>query len=359
MTKQSAPEDCATWREIHSQPDVWSAWGAVLDVSGLRHWIDQQAFDEVWFCGAGSSAYIGDIIEAGLPYHRKVRSIPSTDLVAHPQRYLGAVKPLVVNFGRSGNSAESIGSLNALDALAPDAPRLNITCNEAGQLANRDSSGPQKIVALPATSHDAGFAMTASFSTMLYTALALFDEPCNFQQRMNTLADQLRGLLPVFAVLGEKPERCVYVGAGALAFAARESALKVVELSAGKIPSLWDSTLGFRHGPKSFVTDNTAITVFLSPDTPANKYDADVVAELKQQFPNATLKTIGPDGDIDIAMPYGAAWAAPQCVVAAQLAAVIWAHDLGVNIDDPFVGLGTLSRVVADVTLYPVARRDR
>lgn len=355
MTVHSAVEDWSTWQEIHRQPTVWSAWGDSLDVSGIRQWIDKQDFDEVWFCGAGSSSYMGDIIEAGLPYDRRFRSIPSTDLVGAPQRYLHSVKPLVVNFGRSGNSAESIGTLDALDALAPDSPRLNITCNPASQLAARDSTGPQQVVVLPEASHDAGFAMTASFSTMLYTALALFDEPCDFKQRMNDLASQLRDLLPVLARPGEAPDRCVYVGSGALAFTARESVLKVLELSAGGVPSLWDSTLGFRHGPKSFVTDNTAITVFLSPDAPAHDYDNDLVAELRQQFPRTRVQTIGPGGDIEIPMPYGAVWAAPVCVVAAQLAGVIWAHESGGNVDDPFAGLGTLSRVVADVKLYPVS----
>ena len=48
----------ATWREIHQQPAVWRAWGNALDVTGLRSWIAAQNADEVWFCGAGTSAYI-------------------------------------------------------------------------------------------------------------------------------------------------------------------------------------------------------------------------------------------------------------------------------------------------------------
>ena len=56
----------ATWREIQSQPDIWRIWGNTLDVAGLRAWIGKQNFDEVWFCGAGTSAYIGDIIAASV-----------------------------------------------------------------------------------------------------------------------------------------------------------------------------------------------------------------------------------------------------------------------------------------------------
>jgi len=341
----------ATWREIHSQPDIWRSWGGTLDVSGLRAWIAAQDFDEVWFCGAGTSAYIGDIIAASV---KGTRSVPSTDLVADPAFVLQGARPLVVSFGRSGNSSESKGTMLALDALAPDAPRLNITCNRDGALATMVSTGPAKVIILPDATHDAGFAMTSSFSTMLLTALALFDAEADFSTRLNALADQLENLLPIFAQGGDRPDRAVYVGAGPLAFAAREAALKAMELSAGQTPALWDSTLGFRHGPKSFVTETTAVTVFLSPQEPTHGYDTDLAEELRKQFPRSAVQTIGPGGDIDLSMPFGSAWAAPLCVAAAQVQSVQWAHSLGVNVDDPFSGQATLSRVVADVKLYPV-----
>jgi len=339
----------ATWREIHQQPAVWRAWGDALDVADLRSWIAAQNADEVWFCGAGTSAYIGDIIAAAVP---GTRSVPSTDLVANPQAFLTGNRPLVVSFGRSGNSAESLGTLDVLDALAPDAPRLHITCNPDGALATRTSPGPLKVINLPEVTHDAGFAMTSSFSTMLLTALALFDEPCDVPARFTALADQLEGLLPQFGT--PRPDRAVYVGSGPLAFAAREAALKVMELTAGQTPALWDSSLGFRHGPKSFVRDITAITVFSSPQAPTNAYDTDLVAELRAQFPDARVTNIGPAGDIAIDMPFGTAWAAPLCIASSQIDGVKWAADLGLNVDDPFTGQGTLSRVVSGVKLHGV-----
>lgn len=341
----------ATWREIHRQPDIWRGWGETLDVAGLRGWIAEQSFDEIWFSGAGTSAYIGDIIAAAVP---GTRSLPSTDIVADPQRLLSGATPLVVSFGRSGNSAESVGTMTALDALAPQAPRLNITCNKDGALATRPSEGPTKVLVLPEATHDAGFAMTSSFSTMLLTALALFDAPCDVAERLGVLADQMEQLLPGL-LPSALPKRAVYLGTGPLAFAAREAALKVMELSAGQIPALWDSTLGFRHGPKSFVVDETAVSLFVSPHSPARDYEADLAGELHTQFPGALIETIGPGGDIDIAMPFGPAWAAPICVAAAQVRGAVWAEALNLNVDDPFAGQATLSRVVSDVTLYPVA----
>ena len=340
----------ATWQELNRQPAIWRGWGQKLDVVGLRAWIAKQTFEEVWFCGAGTSAYIGDILAAELP---GTRSVPSTDLVQRPQHILEGKRPLVVNFGRSGNSSESLGTQDALDALAPSAPQLNITCNPESALAIRPTKGPSRSVILPATTHDTGFAMTSSFSTMLLTALALFDAPCDVADRLGKLAGQLDSLLPQFS--GQAvPGRTVFVGAGPLAFAAREAALKVMELSAGQIPSLWDSTLGFRHGPKSFVNGDTTITLFSSAGSPAREYDQDLAAELTAQFPKAKIETIGPGGDIHVAMPFGPAWAAPLCVAAAQVRSVEWSFELGLNVDDPFVGQNTLSRVVSGVRLYPV-----
>ena len=345
----------ATWQETHAQPDIWRAWADQLDVAGLREWVAACDVTEVWFCGAGTSAYIGDIIAAGLMGQGGVplRSVPTTDLVSRPHAHLATVRPLVVSFGRSGNSTESIGTLDVLDALAPDAPRLNITCNPDGALAHRSGAGDQRVVLLPEACHDAGFAMTSSFTTMLLTALAIFDAKGH--------ADNLRELAKVAeTVLASQavqpaPRRAVYVGSGPLAYVAREAALKVMELSAGEIPALWDSTLGFRHGPKSFVSDATLINIFVSNDEAVARYDLDLATELRSQFPKATVQTIGPGCDIDVPFPLGDTWGAATAILPAQIAGVRWAQDLGYNVDNPFEGQGTLSRVVAGVKLYPVS----
>ena len=91
----------ATWCEIHSQPAIWRAWGAQLDVAGLRAWVAAQSFDEVWFCGAGTSAYIGDIIAADV---NCTRAVPTTDIVSNSSHFLTGTEPLYGTFGRSGLS---------------------------------------------------------------------------------------------------------------------------------------------------------------------------------------------------------------------------------------------------------------
>jgi tagatose-6-phosphate ketose/aldose isomerase len=340
----------ATWREIHAQPAIWREWGAALEVVALRDWVARQEVDEIWFCGAGSSAFVGDILMATLQVQgKRLRAVPTTDLVSRPHHYLSGTPKLIVSFGRSGNSAETIGTLDALEALVPQWPRLNITCNATSALVKRSG----KSVILPPATHDAGFAMTSSFTTMLLTALAIFDGPSASGHWM-TLADAAEIAMPGFkahAMTARRPERAVFVGAGPLAYAAREAALKVMELSAGQISALWDSTLGFRHGPKSFVRGATDIWVFTSADPHAARYDRDLVAELKAQFPASMVTAVGPGGDIDVPTD-GRNVVLP--VVLAQMLAVVWSDGLGLPVDDPFVGMGTLSRVVSGVQLYPV-----
>ena len=343
--------DSATWAEIHAQPAIWTAWGASLDVQGLRAWVAATGATEVWFCGAGSSAYVGEIVTAALEGQGAFRAVPTTDLVSRPRAYLANRKPLVVSFGRSGNSTESIGVLDALDALAPDAPRLNITCNANSALAARPGTNGRALI-LPEATHDAGFAMTSSFTTMLLTALAVFDTTVpagDVPALMARLGRQLDAALPRLQAT-PVPERAVFLGAGPLAFAAREAALKVMELAAGQIPALWDSTLGFRHGPKSFVLGDTAITLFLSPDPHARAYDDDLAEELRAQFPQARIQAEA----IAAFEPEG--WGAVLAVATAQVQAVLWSAALNQNVDDPFAGKGTLTRVVSGVRLHPVRR---
>lgn len=351
MTAPTDHTQWATWAEVVQQPRIWRDWAGQLDIAGLQGWIDGLDVDEVWFAGAGTSAFIGDILATGLEGRAgpSFRSVPTTDIVLRPAALLTGRRPLVVSFGRSGNSAETIGTLDALDALAPDAPRLNITCNAQSALATRQSKAETRVIVLPSETHDAGFAMTSSFSTMLLTALALFDRQADAGAMTQGLARDLERRLRAGPTPAPLPARAVYLGTGPLMYAGREAALKVLELTAGAVPTLWDSPLGFRHGPKSFVDDGTRITLFGASDPHARRYEADLIAEIGQQFPGAALHHLpaDPGGRPDV-------WQAALAVAQVQIEAVLWSHAMGLNVDDPFQGKGTLTRVVADVPLYAI-----
>ena len=351
----------ATGREILAQPGIWRDWIKTLtdDLKNHREWIRQSRATEILLCGAGTSAFIGDLVASALgkSFELPLRSVPSTDLVASPRKYLRSdTNPLVISFGRSGNSAESIGTMDALDALAPNAPRLNITCNADSALATRPPiSASQRVITLPAATCDTGFAMTSSFTTMLLTALALLDKSTPDCNILSNEADRLLPELHHWASQQPIAERIVFVGSGALTHIARESALKIMELTGGKTPVLWDSALGFRHGPKSFVTPQTHVISLISSDPYTACYDNDLANELCSQFPTITQTTIGPGpgADIRIKTDMPDHWNAVLYVLAAQVLSVHWSAAFGLNVDDPFAGQGTLTRVVSGVKLYP------
>ncbi|KPP91410.1 MAG: tagatose-6-phosphate ketose/aldose isomerase [Rhodobacteraceae bacterium HLUCCA08] len=349
--------DTATWREIMAQPDIWAGWAPKLapQAQEIRRWIDTRRPDAIWLSGAGTSAFVGDILaDAGA-----LVPVATTDIVACPQDYLDrAGHVLSVQFGRSGDSSESVGLMDLLDAHRPDFDRLHITCNPRGALATRPHPGPgqTRVLALPEATHDSGFAMTSSFTTMLLSAgVCLTGFPAD---RLTGLAEEARDLLARLprlpAIAAPRPGRAVFLGSGALKGAAREAALKVLELTAGRTVTQWDSPLGYRHGPKAAVDDTTRVHVLLHPDAGTRRYDLDVASEIARQFPDTPVTTLGPGGDIGFDGTGDARMDAVLHVLAAQVLSVLWSAELGLPVDDPFRGRN-LSRVVSGVTLYDYA----
>lgn len=352
----TALEQTATWKEIHHQPEVWTSWADALSqkADDLADWIADRGIEEIWLSGAGSSSFLGQIIAAEAPAIPRLIAVPTTDIVSNPRAWIDRPgRILSLQFGRSGDSSESVGMLDILDAHRPDIDRLNITCNGQSALAQRPAPGPgeSRALVLPEATHDSGFAMTSSVTTMLLSALAVLGHidpretlPQLAQAAASLLSDPLLNDRP-------RPSRAVFVGTGAMQFVARESALKILELTAGQTMVVWDSSLGFRHGPKAVIDDGTDIFILLHPQSHSRAYDIDLANELKEQFPTASIITIGPGGDIDItSMRHVGAFAA-LAVLPAQILSARWSDSLGLNVDDPFQGHG-LSRVVAGVRLY-------
>ncbi|MCQ2006295.1 SIS domain-containing protein [Rhizobium sp. NRK18] len=355
----------ATWTEILKQPGIWRAWAddLVEQAAEIRDWIERIGVREIWLCGAGTSAFIGDILSSvpcNLAGNPVVRAVATTDFVACPADFVRQGKDvLVVQFGRSGDSSETIGMLHLLDQVMPDAHRLHVTCNPDGALARRSVSGPgeQRILLLPEDTHDRGFAMTSSFTTMLLSALACLDNSFDAAKTMPALADAAEKILGELSTLDGPacPSRFVVLGAGPLKGLAREASLKVLELTAGEVLAQWDSPLGFRHGPKASVLPGTHVAVMIHPDAHTARYDHDVAAELRSQYPQCVVTTLGASG-CDISIP---AIGEPRAIAAlyvlvAQVWAVRWSASLGLDVDNPFAG-GTLSRVVSGITIYPWA----
>ena len=357
----STIQTCNTWREINAQPGIWRLWAKPLanQAAEIRAWIADKGIEQVLFCGAGTSAFIGMTLAVSRPGQLQLAAVPTTDIVANPFESLrDDPKLLVVQFGRSGDSSESVATLDLLDQHFPRAHRLHVTCNAEGALATRPCRGPgeQRVLLLPAATHDSGFAMTSSYSTMLLSALACLEDSVDVAARLLALADAADTILTQVARSPARPERAVFLGSGALTGAARESALKVLELTAGQVMTSWDSTLGFRHGPKASVVGNTRVVVLIHPEAHTARYDRDIAAEIAQQFPSAQVTTIGTGAcDIHFTATGDARWDAVLYVLAAQVWSVGWSADLGLNIDNPFADQGNLTRVVTGVTIYPLS----
>ena len=91
----------------------------------------------------------------------------------------------------------------------------------------------------PAASNDAGFAMTSSFTSMMLTALLVFD-PTEFAvkaERFEVVSSLARKILDNAEDVKELVDldfnRVIYLGAGPFFGLAHEAQLKILELTAG------------------------------------------------------------------------------------------------------------------------------
>jgi tagatose-6-phosphate ketose/aldose isomerase len=156
--------------------------------------------------------------------------------------------------------------------------------------------------------------------------------------------------------------RVVFLGSNALKAIAREAALKLLELTDGAVVAVHESALGFRHGPKTIVTPDTLLVMFVSNDAYARQYDLDLLRELRadaragavlaitaQATDSAAhgdwlyLEGLQHAADCALAFPYA---------ICGQLYAFHRALQQGAKPDQPSVS-GTVSRVVRGVTVHP------
>ncbi|QBE62122.1 SIS domain-containing protein [Pseudoduganella lutea] len=352
--------------EIAQQPDTWRQVPACLDrlAPGTRASLHALLADPaalVLLTGAGTSAYAGELAADHLDatWPAQVRALATTTLLTHPAAYLPAGRPvLLVSFARSGNSPESLAAVELVRAAVPGARFLNITCNAEGRLARDGAASSDTMnLLLPPASCDQGFAMTSSFTTMLLAALALLGpEPLPAAaQRIDALAALagrwLDSQAATWHALGQLPlQRIVYLGAGPLEALAREAALKVLELSGGRIVALANTPLGFRHGPKAVLDRSSLVVLFHSQDPHARRYDEDLLAELRRD--GVATDVVAVDGHAlgaDKSVPD--AWLATAYVILAQLLALHQSLRLGLTPDSPFPD-GTVNRVVQGVTIH-------
>jgi tagatose-6-phosphate ketose/aldose isomerase len=369
----------ATAREIGQQPLVWRQ--VARDAAARRSRCEAflapflaMPAGRIVLAGAGTSAFAGSVLAPALTrrLRRRVDAVATTDIVSNPRDVFAEDVPtLLVSLARSGDSPESIAATELADQSLTVVRHLVVTCNPSGRLAqdHADSSGSLALL-MPEETNDRGFAMTSSFTSMLLaTWLAL--DPTSFDgldvERLAGAAEDLLsgrvGDVAALAAVGY--ERVVYLGSGSLAALARESALKLLELTAGQVVSYFDSSLGFRHGPKSVLGSKTLVVVYLSNDPYTRRYDEDIISELRQALGREHvvvvaarpgdgeddgrvwhLKGLDAEPDVALALPF---------VVVAQLLALHMSLALGCAPDNPFP-TGEVNRVVQGVTVHALER---
>lgn len=374
-----------TTEEIKQQPKLWQE---ALDIyegkkQEIKDFLAKVTADSqgkrvrVIFTGAGTSQYVGDTVtphlnQTGDTSQFVFESYATTDIVAHPQSYLFPDETtILVSFARSGNSPESLAAKEIANKYVNNIYHLLITCASEGKLAT-ESEGKENefLLLMPEKSNDAGFAMTGSFTCMTLSAMLVFD----------TTADSEKAeYVKAAATLGEEVisreediqkwvdldyDRVVYLGSGSLSGLAREAQLKLLELTAGQVATVFDSSMGFRHGPKSFINDKTIVFDFVANDTYTSQYDYDILTEvatddiaqatvgIEQQTQDSGKEFEGSRFTFSsdaILLPAG--YLALPYIMVAQTFALLTSVKVDNTPDTPSA-TGTVNRVVKGVTIH-------
>lgn len=377
LTKMGAQ---ITTAEIAQQPELWrDAFNIYKDnLEGVEKFLaEARAMGDgrlsVVFTGAGTSDYVGDTCA---PYLRHAgntglydfKPIATTDIVSAPCDFLNPDEPtVVVSFARSGNSPESLAAVQIAKQFVKNVKFINITCAPEGKLAVESADDPNAYTILIPRANDKGFAMTGSYSCMTLIATLIFD---------TASIDQKAAWVEQIAKMGEEViereqeiadylacdfNRVTYLGSGAFGGLAQESQLKILELAHGLVATSYDTSMGYRHGPKSFVDDKTLVFVFVNNDEYTRQYDLDILNEIGGD--EIAMKTIAVQQDdktvfggesftfkgYDL-LPEG--YLALPFVLVAQTVSLLNSVRVGNTPDTPSPS-GTVNRVVKGVTIHP------
>lgn len=283
-----------TLPEICRQPQTWRETCELMIESAATVDVCLRRARSLIFTGSGSSEYAGDCVRASVQEELGIecQAIGGGVLLTEGTEALPVCRPrLMVSLARSGDSPESTGALSLMLERDPEMRHLVLTCNRAGALAQTYRNHPQvSVITLGDNTNDQSLVMTSSFTNLIIAArfLGLAKTPDVYRaicyQAASVAAEVLSGQFDAIAQVAESGfKRVVYLGSGARYGAAREAALKMLEMTAGRVPTLYESFLGLRHGPMSYLDGDTLVVCFLSFDETTRSYEADLLRELSQK----------------------------------------------------------------------------
>lgn len=370
-----------TANEIVQQPDVWREATKKLydNKSNIKKFIEnflEKENGRVILTGAGTSAFAGETCEPYLTktIGRRVEAIATTDLVASPKNYfVKNIPTLLISFARSGNSPESVHAVNLANELVDDLYQIIITCNEDGKLAiNTKDDNNSLLLLMPSKTNDLGFAMTSSFTTMVLSCIGIFNIETidTFVSDTEKLAISVEKFIDsnidkIQKLVNEDFERIIYLGSSTSKGIARESALKVLELTAGRVNASYDTPLGFRHGPKSVINNESVTIIYISNDKYTRLYDVDLAKEMLAHRKEDKVILVGCNIEDELRdkanyvfelekINYDIADEALlplQQIIFGQILSFLKSESLGITPDNP-CPTGEVNRVVQGVVLH-------
>lgn len=358
-----------TYTEILNQADTWLEVYNLYEKrkNDIENFLKKVGKDcKVIFTGAGTSEYVGNIALDYLKTHGEFEfeSVATTDLVSAPYLHFEKnQKTLLVSFARSGNSPESLAAVKLGKQIVDDFYNLPITCAKEGKLAQALKNDENSYVFLePEITNDKGFAMTNSFSSMLLATLLIFDTKTKNKkeivEKISKLGKEIyNNLEEIENLVNFDFNRVVYLGSGPLGKLTKEARLKILELTAGEVATLWESSMGFRHGPKSFVDENTLVISFVSSNPYTRLYDLDILDEIAND--KIAKKIIGIsnsklDRDYELIFEDDGlddVYLCPAYIIIGQIIALVTSLRVGNTPDNPS-RTHTVNRVVKGVTIH-------
>ncbi len=368
-----------TAKEIAGQPSLWKETYdiIVLENKKIASFLNEALVFEdlqVLLIGAGTSAYIGEVLEKYVQQKlgHTTRAVASTDFISHSKDFLiDRQRPtLMISFARSGDSPESIAAIELADDFCKNLYHLIITCNPHGKLKKNANSRNSYVLLMPENANDKGLAMTGSFTSMLLAGLLISDlaKLSENKKYVDFLIKYGELILERYdqrirEVASQKFSRAVFLGSGPLKGIARESQLKVQELSDGQVICKYDSFLGLRHGPKAVINNSTLVVYLFSNDNFVNKYEYDLVRSINEQKEKSYEMGIGEvigfkdEISLDLSIDTSERKNIPEeffavcAVLPSQMLGLYKSINLGLSPDSPSVK-NSINRVVQGVNIY-------
>jgi tagatose-6-phosphate ketose/aldose isomerase len=363
-----------TLREICQQPSTWTKTCQLMCSQADKLQRVVAGISKLFLTGSGSSEYAGDCVRTPLQEDLGVatQAIAAGALLTSGGRILLPARPsLMVSIARSGDSPESVGSVALMLKNEPQIRHLVLTCNRTGSLAQTYSGDSRvTIIILDEETNDRGLVMTSSFTNLVLAArfLGLREKPTQYRticEQLGVIASGLiRDHLGKLAIAAKAPfKRAVFLGDGPRFGAAREAALKMLEMTGGRVTTMSETYLGLRHGPMSYVHEDTLVVCFLSSDPTRRAYEADLLREVDQKELGLLKVIVGERIPADLVREEDIAL---ECkgfgklgdenlpvidVIVGQLLAFFRCMEEGLRPDSPSED-GVISRVVQTFTLH-------